>query len=331
MKAKQILMEALPHCAMIGLKDWDILTVSGKDRMDYLKGVLTQSVHPVAVGGGNLHLYLSNKGRIQGEVLLHKRPDRLLLLSEPNTGAELLKFLQQYHILEDLTFSTEHPGVIPYACVGQGWHGLLQQHGLTVPEDKKATDCASLFSCTEPVWLAKYPRLQNIPFYILWVPSFFVAHVESMLSSFSIESLSSAAWEHIRLLGRWVHAQEMRELLVHEADLQHTHVDFKKGCFLGQEVVARTEHRGQANKGIYLLATAYPKILTASTEVLDETDKEVGQLLAHKMEQEGWNVYTALLKHKAMEEAQQLHVNDGDSSIILEWMQWPSSTLALVA
>ena len=43
-----------------------------------------------------------------------------------------------------------------------------------------------------------------------------------------------------------------------EAGLTETHVDFKKGCYPGQEPVARLHYRGHANRGLRVLALAEP-------------------------------------------------------------------------
>jgi len=53
-------------------------------------------------------------------------------------------------------------------------------------------------------------------------------------------------------------------------------VDFKKGCFVGQEVTARTHHRGEIRRTTYSVTAATP--LTAGTSIM-AADKEVGTIL----------------------------------------------------
>ena len=65
------------------------------------------------------------------------------------------------------------------------------------------------------------------------------------------------------------------EAFPHEANLDLLHgVDFGKGCFIGQEVVARVEHRGTARKRIVRVAFKGP-MLEAGTKVL-AGEREVG-------------------------------------------------------
>jgi folate-binding protein YgfZ len=48
-----------------------------------------------------------------------------------------------------------------------------------------------------------------------------------------------------------------------EAGLTETHVDFGKGCYPGQEPIARLHYRGHANRGLRLLALAEPPVREA--------------------------------------------------------------------
>src|SRR4051794_1996827 len=60
-----------------------------------------------------------------------------------------------------------------------------------------------------------------------------------------------------------------------EAGLTETHVDFGKGCYPGQEPIARLQYRGHANRGLRLLAL--PELPEVETQVVYE-DKAVGRV-----------------------------------------------------
>jgi folate-binding protein YgfZ len=60
-----------------------------------------------------------------------------------------------------------------------------------------------------------------------------------------------------------------------EAGLTETHVDFRKGCYPGQEPIARLHHRGHANRGLRLLAL--PERPEPEAEVVHE-GKAVGRI-----------------------------------------------------
>jgi tRNA-modifying protein YgfZ len=91
------------------------------------------------------------------------------------------------------------------------------------------------------------------------------------------EELGAAELELLRILARTPRAgREIDErILPAEAGLTDTHVDFQKGCYPGQEPIARLHYRGHANRGLRLLALDEAPAL--ETEVLHE-GKSVGRI-----------------------------------------------------
>jgi tRNA-modifying protein YgfZ len=83
--------------------------------------------------------------------------------------------------------------------------------------------------------------------------------------------------ERLRILARTPRAgREIDErILPAEAGLTETHVDFKKGCYPGQEPIARLHYRGHANRGLRLLAL--PEQPEPEAEVVHE-GKAVGRI-----------------------------------------------------
>jgi folate-binding protein YgfZ len=74
------------------------------------------------------------------------------------------------------------------------------------------------------------------------------------------EQLGEEELELLRILARTPRpGREIDErVLPAEAGLTETHVDFKKGCYPGQEPIARLHYRGHANRGLRLLALPEP-------------------------------------------------------------------------
>jgi folate-binding protein YgfZ len=91
------------------------------------------------------------------------------------------------------------------------------------------------------------------------------------------EELGEDELELLRILARTPRAgREIDErILPAEAGLTETHVDFKKGCYPGQEPIARLHYRGHANRGLRLLALAEPP--EPETEVAHD-GKPVGRI-----------------------------------------------------
>lgn len=56
-------------------------------------------------------------------------------------------------------------------------------------------------------------------------------------------------------------------------------VDFNKGCYVGQEVTARTHHRGKLRKTVFVLEAAQ-KILAAKNDEIRVSDSKIGEFLS---------------------------------------------------
>ena len=55
-------------------------------------------------------------------------------------------------------------------------------------------------------------------------------------------------------------------------------VDFKKGCYMGQELTARTHYRGLLKRKLYGFKTSLGASIAPQDTVLDKDDKNVGQV-----------------------------------------------------
>jgi len=75
-------------------------------------------------------------------------------------------------------------------------------------------------------------------------------------------------------------------ILPAEAGLDETHVSFTKGCYPGQEPVARLHHRGHANRGLRVLAYDGAEVPGAGVEVLHE-GRPVGRVTSAARGREG--------------------------------------------
>jgi folate-binding protein YgfZ len=91
------------------------------------------------------------------------------------------------------------------------------------------------------------------------------------------EEIEPAELELLRILARTPrYGREIDDrILPAEAGLTETHVDFGKGCYPGQEPIARLHYRGHANRGLRVLALPEPAPLEA--EVVHE-GKVVGRI-----------------------------------------------------
>lgn len=284
-----------PKQAAVCLGDWDVISLKGPDRKSFLSGLVSNETKGLGEGMGNRSLLLTAKGRIIQELLVFSLPEQLLLLTESGQGNELQEKLDYYHIMEDLTITVE-TNLIPWLLYGkqlpEWFKGWSQQ---AFPEEDKGLSL-DVESSSHKQWAIRISRMGTLPSLFIWSPE----PQETTQNTWEQNGLSiptPAQWQIHKSLAGWdSNPRVLRDTLVHEVGLEHTHVSYTKGCFVGQEVVARTEHRGKANKTLVWLTTQGDAIANGAD--VEQNGTVVGTIL-DSVQVEGQTLYRALLKVKA--------------------------------
>ena len=209
------------------------LSVRGDDALDLLNRLSTNDLEPMRSSGGMGTVLTTNKGRIIDLLRVLHLGDRLLMLTSPGTQDRVVEWIDFYTFAEDITVTDIAPDTSHFLFVGDRAGDALSEAGfgawgLIEPMSHTTTDVgdgvpviirADLGSI--PAWEVILPRGQDIP-------------------ADGIENLGATALDTLRIeQGIPAFPSELNES--HnplEANLK-PHINFNKGCYIGQEVVAR--------------------------------------------------------------------------------------------
>ena len=109
----------------------------------------------------------------------------------------------------------------------------------------------------------------------------------------------------------WLTEQSSEEFLPHNLDLPDQNaVDFKKGCFTGQEVIARMHYKGKLKQHLRLLKSSQ-YITLKSGEKIRQDDKLVGEVVCSVTTKKQQTLALGLIKDSADKEIP-LSVNSGE-------------------
>ena len=243
-----------------------LLRLTGKDPLGMLNAVLTNDV-PAKSDLGAYALLLNPKGRVQADLRVLKAGDAVLVDTEPEGVGAAREILGRYAPfsrvkLEDLSRSWSVLGLYgPLA--GESLGGLdLEEHQTSEVEIGGETVLA--VGVATPV-----------PGYDLLGPSEAVARAsENLLENGAVRAVLDA-YETARIkTGTPRFGSDITpENFPGEAGILDRAVDFKKGCYPGQETVARMHYRGHPNKTLYRISSKNP--LESGTLIL-QADKPVG-------------------------------------------------------
>jgi folate-binding protein YgfZ len=206
--------------AFAPLPDWRVLAVRGADARDWLHDLVTADVASLEDGRARRSLILSPTGRIRADVHVGSDRDAFLLLQDPIQPEPAAQVLAPYVLssdveLDDRTADVEVVAVLGGEAAGDGDHTVLEPSVL-------GSGRTVLASAGEPARaLADALRAAGLAD---------VSHAD-------VET-----WRIRRGTAR-VGVDVGPDALPAEAGLEET-IDFAKGCFLGQESVAKVRNLG---------------------------------------------------------------------------------------
>lgn len=203
----------------------DLVRVTGPDAESYLNRMLSNDVAKVPVKGSQDALLLTAKARVIAPVRLVRRAvEEFVLLTEPGLGRELARQLVRARFAAKLEV-VEEPGCEIVLVLGAGWQPAASD---------LAAECLDFGT---PGW-----ELVDA-----------VAPAPAAAVPIAADEL-----ERLRIRARTARfGLEIDDrVMPAEAGLVERNIAFAKGCYPGQEPVARLHYRGHANRGLRALALA---------------------------------------------------------------------------
>ncbi len=235
---------------MVDLSGRKILRLTGKDPRGMLNAVLTNEV-PEDGARGVYALLLNPKGRIQADLRVLKSAGDLLIDTEPEGAAATKELLGRYApfsrvTLEDLSEADAPWGIL--GLYGPRAGDLLDGPGLAEHA------CAWIDSGGARVLAAGV----EVPVagYDLLAPADALGAAREHLVALGAVPAGPQAYETARVAAGIPRfgADITPENFPAEAGILERAVSFQKGCYPGQETVARMHYRGHPNKTLHRLA-----------------------------------------------------------------------------
>ena len=200
------------------------LVLTGADRVRYLNGQVTSNVQKLAAGQTQPACVTTAKGRLCAEILITATSDSLFIDADAALRDTLPARIGRYIIADDVTLEDV-----------SDTRALLHFIGTPTP----AIDGA---------WCAPSRRFGRDGWDVRLPSAAFDAAKAALFSQHRL--LDSALLETLRIeagIPRW--GRDIGEdTLPPEAGLDRTHIDYHKGCYIGQEVISRLKSVGHVNR-----------------------------------------------------------------------------------
>ncbi len=227
----------------------DVVAMSGGDREKFLNSFCTNDVRKLATPGCCEAFVLDNKGRTVGHVWIVKREDQFRLVTIRGYGHALIQHLDTYLIREDVTFEDESAKWSHWFVLGRD---AIPQFAAKLGFDD--TQSAVAPSGTVAEMLCARVQVAG-PGWLITAPAESADQVEAWLSDLGWNRVSTETVDVWRIRSRtpWFGQDITPENLPQEIDRDADTICFEKGCYLGQETVARIDSLGHVNRLLRVL------------------------------------------------------------------------------
>jgi folate-binding protein YgfZ len=236
-------------CALLDAGDRGRVTARGKDATDFLHRLLANHVKSLAAGSGNANLLLSPRGKVLHDFELLRHADRFELSTPPGGAPPLLAALERYRFSEDVRLSDTSDSHAPLELAGPAADrlvaGLASEPVVLAPHAWRAL----AWHGTELVLLAIGPQAWRLDCGPARAAELWAALVAAGATPCGLVVRDSLRVE----AGRALAGLDVDEnVYPQEAGLEDAYA-LDKGCYVGQEVVAKIDTYGGLNKRLLAL------------------------------------------------------------------------------
>ncbi|MBL9164190.1 MAG: hypothetical protein JNL18_15785 [Planctomycetaceae bacterium] len=242
--------EAIAGAAVVQLRDWATVRAAGKEGAAFLHNMCTNDVKRLAAGEGCEAFFTDVKGKIVAHGFLLAGLDSIRIVMVPGTAQRLITQLDRYIVREDVTLSDESSETAWMLVLGERSGAVLEQivgdgvGELAAAWAHRAFDVAGVaveaLRCDLP-WMGGY---------LLGCAPNAVAGMAAKLTGAGATLGGESLWNIVRVESNWplwgVDFDDAN--LPQEVSRDALAISFRKGCYLGQETVARIDALGHVNK-----------------------------------------------------------------------------------
>ncbi len=234
---------AVAGAGLIDRSNRDVLVVPGPDRLDWLHAICSQHLSALADGDSTEALVLSPNGHVEQHWQLTELGEQVWLDTEPGTGGDALGYLLKMRFLKRVEPALVTRDFAVLSLIGPRLAEVLTGAGLPVPLGPAIILPGKGFVRRTPAGVD------------LIVDRAELAGIAERLRGAGAEPTGSWAAAALRVERRQprLGLDTDHRTLAHEAGWIGTAVHLDKGCYRGQETVARVQNLGKPPRRLVLL------------------------------------------------------------------------------
>ena len=327
---------ALPHsCSstvlesghVVLLKQTGLLAIEGEDAVQFIHGQLSNDIEHLGSNQARLAAYCNPQGRMLALFHAWKSSGKVWLTVPLDILPALQKRLQMYVLRAKVTLSDESGNMAILGIGGEKGGEALSKWFETLPSEP--------FGKTENEFgvLVRVADAFGFPRYLLTIAEARLQAVESELSS-TLSVCDESGWTmgDIKAGVPQITLPVQDKFIPQMVNLEQAGgLSFKKGCYPGQEVIARSQYKGTVKRRMFhgmaeLPFEDNPPIdvnMTAGADIVDSTGQACGTIVSSARRDNNRVDFLAVVQTEAIG-SQALHAEKADGPLIT-WIPLPYS------
>lgn len=264
------------QAAWVDFSHMGCIVLSGPERTSFMGGLVTNQVRHISEVRTIYAAMLTPQGRFLWDFTMLARPERLLLITEPDAVPALMQQIALYTLRAKVQAADAREILGVLGVVGPQATEVIQRLFPTLTVTEAALGATFTPDAQTTLW--RDPRHPGFGWRLL-LPRTQLAEMRDRLSALTPPA-GFTAWHAYRVahgLPRGGSDLIPHQTLPLEAGLFDLNgVDFAKGCYVGQETTARTHHRGTLKKRLFSITFPAGSSLPPGSEVQYAEGKEAG-------------------------------------------------------
>jgi tRNA-modifying protein YgfZ len=295
------------ECGLLDRSERGKLIVSGGEAAEYLQGQLTNDVEALAPGEGQYAALLDRKGHMQADMrVVRLSAEEIWIDTEPEALEAARRHLEMYKIgrevvIADLTGERAILSLIGPRSVEIAGTAVLPEYACEAAS-VAGVDCLAVGTAVGIDLIAKSGHAERLR--------------EALTVAGAVEvSLEAAEVLRIEAGAPRFGAEMSAETMPAEAGIVERAVSFTKGCYIGQEPVARLHYKGRPNRRLRGLELSAP---AAPGESLQLGEKEVGRIAGACISPARGPIALAIVRREAEPGAELVVGEDGVTARVVD-------------
>ena len=262
-------------CRLHTLSTHGLLRISGPEAPSFLQSQLTNDVTQVTASIGQLNAYCSPKGRALALFSMIKHADAFYIILPTEVLPAFHQRLKMFILMAKVTIEDDSDQHACFGVSGTEAKAALQTAGFKVPSEHYHTEA------NEQLLIQKLPAARGEYRFAVIGPPDQLIPLWQKLSPTSVNSTETFWQRDTILTGIPTMTTDIVDTFIPQMlnlDLIDA-VSFTKGCYPGQETVARTRHLGKLKRRTFLLQIDTAHAPAIGSKIEDDDENTLGQII----------------------------------------------------